>query len=498
MRLSTFSVACFTILQSTYAAESNLTTPLSSHLILPTNFKPPQVFKNANLVRSVNLEKGYVKETVNVVIENIDTKPQDEYYVPFDGSVVGKVGGFEVWDKKDTTKSAFRSELVEYDTYRSIHSGNRKRRMLTLSSPTQFYRVTLPEPLSPSAQLTLSITYHLLSSLSPLPATIKQQDKQYLKLTLSIYAPSAYLTQKQKTKIKFPGVDIPEYTGEPERQGSTFTYGPYDNIPAGSESPASVRYEFTKPIIHATSLERDIEISHWGGNLATEERYQLTNKGASLSNHFSRVTWQSTQYYNPPVTAIKALNVPLKIGSLNPYFIDDIGNVSTSRYRSNLREANLELKPRYPIFGGWSFPFRIGWDANLNNFLRNIKGDQYTLKVPFLEGPKMGEGISYEKITLRVILPEGATNVKYHTSVQVVTESISQHRTFMDTLGRTTLTLTAMNVIDESRDADLFVTYEYPMTAGLRKPITIFLGVMAVFTTAWVVGRVDTSIGKKS
>ena len=118
MRLSTFSLVCLTILQSTFATESNLTTPLSSHLILPNNFKPPQVFKNTNLVRSINLEKGYVKEIVNVVIENIDTNPQDEYYVPFDGSVVGKVGGFEVRDKKDTTKPVFRSELVEYDTYR--------------------------------------------------------------------------------------------------------------------------------------------------------------------------------------------------------------------------------------------------------------------------------------------------------------------------------------------------------------------------------------------
>ena len=49
-------------------------------------------------------------------------------------------------------------------------------------------------------------------------------------------------------------------------------------------------------------------------------------------------------------------------------------------------------------------------------------------------------------------------NVKYQTSVPVIAESISQHRTFMDTLGRTTLTLTAMNVIDESRDTDLLVS----------------------------------------
>lgn len=281
--------------------------------------------------------------------------------------------------------------------------------MLIIRSPTQFYRITLPNPLAPSAELTLTISYHILSSLSPLPASINQADKQYLLYTFSSYSPSAYITQKQKTKIKFPTTDVPDYTDSPERQGSTFTYGPYENIPAGAEQETSVRYEFTKPIIHATRLERDIEVSHWGGNIAFEERYWITNKAASLANHFSRVTWSTTQYYNPPTPAIKGFVVPLKAGSLNPYFTDEIGNISTSRFTSNSREALLELKSRYPVFGGWSFPFRIGWDANLKNFLRKEKdGDVYILKVPFLEGPKMPEGISYEKIELRVILPEGA------------------------------------------------------------------------------------------
>ena len=108
--LSLLSTAC--------AAEPNITTPLSSHQILPNNFQPPQVFKNVNLLRNVNLEKGYVRETVNVVIENIDKKPQSEYYVPFKAEVIGKVGGFEVRDKKDAGKAPFRSEVVEYDPYR--------------------------------------------------------------------------------------------------------------------------------------------------------------------------------------------------------------------------------------------------------------------------------------------------------------------------------------------------------------------------------------------
>jgi oligosaccharyltransferase complex subunit alpha (ribophorin I) len=171
----------------------------------------------------------------------------------------------------------------------------------------------------------------------------------------------------------------------------------------------SFRYEFTKPLIHATKLERDIEVSHWGGNLAKEERYWLGNRAAQLKDHFSRVKWQMTQYSSPPTTALKELRLPLHVGSVDPYFTDDIGNVSTSRFRSNDREAILELKPRYPVFGGWKYSFRVGWNAGLEGYLRKLKtGDGYVLKVPFLEGPKMSEGVEYEKVEVRVILPEGA------------------------------------------------------------------------------------------
>lgn len=245
-------------------------------------------------------------------------------------------------------------------------------------------------------------------------------EKQYLQYAFNIYAPSAYVTSKQKTKVKFPSADIPEHTKsvesisdtaeDPQKQGSTFTYGPYAETAAGAIGRATARYEFTKPINHVSLLERDIEVSHWGGNLAVEERYWLTNHGAALKGYFNRRDWQAMQHYKPPTSAIRELNVPLKVGSANAYFIDDIGNVSTSRFRNNLREANLELKPRYPIFGDWKYKFKIGWDQNLKNSLRKMASrDGYILKVPFFEGPKQAEGIQYAHVKLQVILPEGAT-----------------------------------------------------------------------------------------
>ncbi|TVY60733.1 Dolichyl-diphosphooligosaccharide--protein glycosyltransferase subunit [Lachnellula suecica] len=473
------------------AEKSNLTTPLTSKLILPSTFKPVQNFQNANLVHIISLEKGYPKESINVVIENIASTAQDEYFLPFTSQQMATIGALEVKDRKNPDGALFQVEAVEFDP----------------ESDTQFYRISLPTPLAPKAQQTLGITFSYLSALTPLPATIAQADKQYLVYTFSAYCQSAYVTLKQKTEVKFPSVVVPEYTiipgtkGEaesPQKQGSKFTYGSFGEVPAGAVEPVKVRYEFTKPLIHVSELERDIEVSHWGGNVAFEERYTMTNRAANLSKQFSRVEWASAQYYNPPTTAVRELKFPLKVGSLDPYFTDVIGNVSTSRFRSNKREANLEIKPRYPVFGGWNYPFRVGWNADLKKYLRKLKtGEGYVLNVPFLEGPKQPEGMEYEHITLRVILPEGAENVQYSTTVPLVSASTSLHRTFMDTTGRTALTLTAINIVDDLRDRELIVTYDYPFLAGFRKPIVIFISTLSLFAAAWGIGSLDVKIKSK-
>lgn len=292
--------------------------------------------------------------------------------------------------------------------------------------------------------------------------------------------PSAYQTITQKTKIKFPGTDVPDYTktsglksgSDPERKGATYTYGPYETakIAPGTEYPITVRYEFTKPVITAHLLERDIEVSHWGGNLATEERYWLRNNGSQLANQFSRVEWTFTNYQKAPTSAVREISYPLQPGSVDPYFTDDIGNVSTSHYRpgNGKTAANLEFKPRYPIFGGWNYSFRVGWNNDLSRFLRQAVGaDSYALKVPFLQGPKISEGIQYERVVVRVVLPEGAHNVKFQTvegsasnglpGANHIHATLSSLKTYMDTLGRTTLTLEVDSVTDEARDAQLVV-----------------------------------------
>ena len=111
MKPSSVAAALFGFFSTAIAAAG------SSKVVLPAEFKPPQVFKNANLVHIISLEKNYVKEQINVLIENVGTEPQLDYYVPFTFEQLERVGGFEVKDRKDAG-SVFAADIVEYDATR--------------------------------------------------------------------------------------------------------------------------------------------------------------------------------------------------------------------------------------------------------------------------------------------------------------------------------------------------------------------------------------------
>ncbi|KAH8737260.1 Ribophorin I [Ilyonectria robusta] len=463
------------------ALASATTETQSSKANLPGDFKPPQVFKNANLVHVISLEKNYVKEQINVLVQNIASEPQDEYYLPFTADQLARVGGFEVKDRKDADAGPFAVESVEYDALNNV----------------QYYRIRFPTPLKPGAQQTLGISFYYLKAYTPLPASVPQDELQYLVYDFSIYAPSAYPTVKQKTEVKSSSSAIPGYTKIkefPTKQGAKLTYGPFEEQPAGAVSPAQVRFEFEKPVTHVAVLNRDIEVSHWGGNVAFEERYELYHRGANLSKPFNRVKWVQAAFYSPPTHALKELRVPLQVGSVDAYFVDTIGNVSTSKFRSNKREAILELKPRYPLFGGWKYPFTIGWNSDAANFLRKTATGGFVLKVPFLEGPKQVEGVEYQQINVKVLLPEGAENVKFFTTVpesSIASTSVGVSKTYLDTVGRTSVSITARNLVDEFRDRDLIISYDAPLMSVLRKPLVIFASIMSLYAATWIIGKVQ-------
>lgn len=115
----------------------------------------------------------------------------------------------------------------------------------------------------------------------------------------------------------------------------------------------------------------------------------------------------------------------------DPYYYDIIGNVSTSHFRpptastaglsaaAKARAASaggpvkkddfstLELRPRYPVLGGWNYTFTIGWDQPLAESVRQTTEGEYVLAVPFVVAGL--RDLVWEDVEFVVILPEGAT-----------------------------------------------------------------------------------------
>lgn len=125
-----------------------------------------------------------------------------------------------------------------------------------------------------------------------------------------------------------------------------------------------------------------------------------------LKEQFSRLQYTRNSYSSPPTHAITRLTIPLKHAARDAYYTDIIGNVSTSRYRPGrgTADSHLEIQPRYPVYGGWNYTFRLGWNVDLEKVQR-ISGTERILRVPFLEG---AENVQYKKFDINIILPEGA------------------------------------------------------------------------------------------
>jgi len=56
--------------------------------------------------------------------------------------------------------------------------------------------------------------------------------------------------------------------------------GPFGKMDAFVQDALQVEYEMAGPVIHFREFRRDVEVTHWGSNLAFEDRYNFINRGA--------------------------------------------------------------------------------------------------------------------------------------------------------------------------------------------------------------------------
>jgi len=356
-----------------------------------------------------------------------------------------------------------------------------------------FWRVDFDQELKPTETINIVVSLAMTHRLIPAPRTIKQgQDQQFLYHD-SHFIFSPYHIKSQVTRVKLPTTQAKSYSRlEPTaKKGDVITYGPYEDTPPFSTSPATVHHTNNSPFITITQLQRDFEVSHWG-NLAVEETYWIEHSGPVLEGPFSRFDYQ--RFGMPGSVTVLTQRLPEGVDTREGliYYRDEIGNISTS-HLSKFPDGStkLEILPRFLLVGGWKTTYYMGYNLDLSKYLSVSASGTYVLNVTF--APQQA-GLLVDSYTIRVILPEGSSDIQLHSPIQEKTQYKESHYTYLDTTGRPVLVCTFNNIVEEHSGEYFQVTYNFNQLSMLQEPLLLIFSFFVLFLAAIIFVRIDLSI----
>ncbi|XP_012252881.2 dolichyl-diphosphooligosaccharide--protein glycosyltransferase subunit 1 [Athalia rosae] len=354
-----------------------------------------------------------------------------------------------------------------------------------------FYKVELKDVLSPGRSLVVEIETVSSHELIPHPKEITQKEKQLVRYFGNVHLFSPYTVTKQTTIITLPSRNVENYTKfKPVSQNdATITYGPYDKVAPFTIEDLVVHFENNNKFLTIKRLERVIEISHWG-NIAIEETIDLYHTGALLKGSFSR--YEYARESKSGQSSVQNFNTILPAAASDVYYRDEIGNISTSHMRIRKDAVELNLRPRFPLFGGWKTHYVIGYNVPSYEYLFN-SGDEYLLRMRLLD--HVFDDMIIEELITKIILPEGAHSVKLNTPYSVTRLPDTLHHTYLDTKGRPVITLTKNNLV-ENHIQDFQLRYTFPRLLMLQEPLLVVVALYLLFLLVIIYVRLDFSINK--
>lgn len=420
------------------------------------------VNKNAN--RVVDLSTQIAKVTTEIEVENTGGSASSTYQVTIDPSA------------------------VEHLSFVSVTQGGRTLPLTEVEKG--LYEATLSPAIGGGSKANLVLLCTFTHVLEPFPKAINQPDNQLVRYHSNAYFYSPYETAEQFSKFNLGSSKIESFTprSPSNKEGQTVKYGPYSNIPAKTTAKVSLHFENNSPFLTITNLKRLIEVSHWG-NIAVEEHYEMSHSGAKLKSQFSRLDFQRNPIGAP--TAIKSFRTVLPASSKDVYYRDDIGNISTSNLRESDDANELEIRPRFPLFGGWHTKYYIGYNVPSYEMLSQ-SSTSYKLDFPFVDHSY--DNLVIDEVEVKVILPEGASGFDVvYPSYEIKRQADQKFKTYLDTFGRPVLIFTASN-LEENHIQNVEIYYTFNSIMLLQEPMLVTIAFMLFFIIVIVFVRLDFSI----
>ncbi|KAK3148492.1 hypothetical protein QOZ80_3BG0295720 [Eleusine coracana subsp. coracana] len=354
-----------------------------------------------------------------------------------------------------------------------------------------FFSALLPKPLEKGKTLHLDVLTVFTHSLQPFPEEITQAEAQLVVYQDSAHYLSPYPVKAQTLTIRLPGGRVESYTRQNAKLvDSELKYGPFQDLPPFSYSPVIVHFENNNPFAVAKEVVREIEISHWG-NVQITEHYNIIHGGARLKGEFSRIDYQSRPYVRG-VSSFRHLIARLPPRAHSIYYRDEIGNISTSHLWGDSKKTQLEIEPRFPLFGGWQTTFTIGYGLPLQDFVFTSDGKRF-LNITF--GSPMEE-ILIEKLIVKVVLPEGSKDIEASVPFPIKQWQEVKY-SHLDIVGRPVVVLEKPDVIPE-HNLYFQVYYRFSNISLLREPMMLITGFFLLFVACIAYMRTDMSISKNS
>lgn len=416
--------------------------------------------------RTVDLTSQLAKISTTITLENKGDSPVKEFSLTFLENELKHLSFLEVVDK-----------------------ANDEKKLSHTSDNGGMFKVSLLAPLPKDEETSVVVEAVFTHFLKPYPAKIAQSEKQQILYTGSLYFYSPYNVKTQKSIVKLASSTIESHTKQKPFSVSdnVITYGPYKDTSPLQSQELKIHFENNSPFLIVNDMLRWIEVSHWG-NVAVEESYNMKHQGAKLKGHFSRYDYQRS----PAHAAIKSFKTVLPAAASDVYYRDEIGNISTSNMLSQHDSVEVEIRPRFPLFGGWKTKYYLGYNVPAYQYLYN-KGDKYILQMRVID--HVFDDFVVDKLTLKIVLPEGATDINVKTPYGINRHQEENHKTYLDTTGRPVVVLTKDNLV-EGHIQDLEVHYTFQKLKLLHEPMLCVAAFYILFITVICIVRMDFSITK--
>ncbi|XP_068158398.1 dolichyl-diphosphooligosaccharide--protein glycosyltransferase subunit 1 [Drosophila tropicalis] len=418
---------------------------------------------NKNVERVLDISSQLVKTSIKISAEDTTGKPIKEYVLILNEPNLSHI---------------------------SIKDGSKNKVQAREANEGLQYVITFE---SSSAHQIILVETVSAKNIMPYPEEIKQHEIQFVKYIGLVHLYSNYETYSQKTIVKLGTTNILSHTQDKPFSVASdkLIFGPYESIKPLSKQELVIHYENQTPFMTVQKLERTIEISHWG-NIAIKESIQLAHTGAKLTGSFSRYDFQKDGRSSQ--SAIKSYKTILPASASAVYYRDTNGNISTSNMNALNDLIDLELRPRFPLFGGWKTQYTIGYNVPSYEYLYS-NGKKFQLKMHLID--HIYDNMAINKAAIKIVLPEGTDNIQLTTPYTINRQQNELVHTYLDTVGRPVISFSKINLV-ESHIADFTLNYTFSRVSLLQEPFLVSCFIYIIFVLTIVFLRLDFSIALHS